>query len=67
MIPAGGVNTSATATATGKQSNGDIFGGAFNTGYFGRGTDFAGILEKGMIPITVIGIVAVLWMLKKNK
>lgn len=61
------VSTSANATARSDQATGDIFGGSFNTGYFGRGTDYAGILEKGMIPITVIGVVVLLWMLKKKK
>lgn len=66
--PAGGMSASSSAAATGTQANkGDIYGGSFSTGYFGRGTDFAGILEKGMIPIVVIGVVALLWMLKNKK
>lgn len=66
MMPAGGYSASSSASS-GPAQGGSIGGSTFSTGHFGTGTDIAGILREGMVPIVVIGLVLMLWMARKKK
>lgn len=63
------LSASSSASSKGESAAGDIYGGSlnFSTGYFGTGTDTAGLIQKSQLPLMMLGLVVLVWLLKKKK